>query len=83
MKNLFIISAIFLFLNSCDNSSNNMVKSNNADSIGLTNPSVIDTVKHPSGIDNSSVISTDTAAMNTQNAIERADSVERKKSNKK
>lgn len=79
MKKLYIVSAILL-LNSCSNSTtNDEVKSNSTDSGGLTNPSAIDTVKHPSGVDNSSVISTDTAAMNVQNTIKKADSVARQK----
>ncbi len=79
MKKLCIISALF-FLNSCgDSSDNNTINSNNADSAGLSNPTVIDTVKHPSGVDNSSVISTDTAAMNVQNTFKKADSIAAKK----
>ncbi len=75
MKKLCIISAIFL-LNSCgDSSENNATYTGNNDSVGLTNPTVIDTLKHPSGVVNSSVISTDTAAINVQNTFKKADSI--------
>ncbi len=80
MKNLFIISALFICLSSCGNSANTDAdKNNTADSASLTNPSSIDTVKHPTGMDNSSVISTDTAAMNVQNTIKKADSIAKQK----
>ncbi len=83
MKKLCIISALFIFLISCSSSTNNDAdkdnKNNTADSSGLTNPSAIDTVKHPTGMDNSSVISTDTAAMNVQNTIKKADSIAKQK----
>ena len=80
MKKMCFVIAAFIFLSSCNNSSNNdEAKSNSADSIGLTNPSSIDTIKHPSGMDNSSVISTDTAAMNVQNSIKKADSLQKKR----
>ena len=80
MKKLFIVSVIFLFLSNCSNSTNNDGdKNNSTDSSGLTNPTAIDTVKHPTGMDNSSVISTDTAAMNVQKSIEKADSVAKEK----
>ncbi len=81
MKKLCIISALFISLSSCNNSTNNDADNNNktntTDSSDLTNPSAIDTVKHPTGMDNSSVISTDTAAMNVQNTIKKADSIEK------
>lgn len=80
MKKLCIVSAVFLLLSSCSNSTtNDEAKSNSTDSGGLTNPTAIDTTKHPSGVDNSSVISTDTAAMNVQNSIRKADSVAKQK----
>ncbi len=80
MKKFCIISALFISLTSCNSTNNdedNNNKDNTADSSGLTNPSAIDTVKHPTGMDNSSVISTDTAAMNVQNTIKKADSIEK------
>ena len=73
MKKLRIVLALYI-LSSCADADNNSSSSNNRDSVGLTNPSAIDTIKHPSGVDNSSVISTDTAAMNIQNAFRKADS---------
>ena len=79
MKKLCIVLTIFIFLSNCSDSNNDGGKSTGADSSGLTNPVSIDTVKHPTGMDNSSVISTDTAAMNVQNTIKKADSVENQK----
>ncbi len=79
MKKIFITSVIFIFLSSCSNSSNNDGdKGNSTDSAGLTNPVAIDTTKHPTGVDNSNVISTDTAAMNTGNAYKKLDSAKQK-----
>ena len=80
MKKLCFFSAVFFIISSCGNStSNNAGSSNGSDSIGLTNPSSIDTVKHPTGMDNSSVISTDTAAINVQNTFKKADSIAKAK----
>lgn len=80
MKKLCIVSVVFLLLSSCSNSTtNDEAKSDNTDSGGLTNPTAVDTLKHPSGIDNSSVISTDTAAMNVQNSYKKADSAAKQK----
>jgi hypothetical protein len=73
MKKLHMISVAFL-LASCGNSSQD-TSASGADTVGKTNPIAIDTIKHPSGVDNSSVISTDTAAMNVQNTIRKADTV--------
>ena len=81
MTKLLIISAIVL-LSSCGNADNNSTTNSNGDTAGLTNPSAIDTVKHPSGVDNSSVISTDTAAMNVQNSIRKADSAKKAEAGK-
>ncbi len=86
MKKLCIVSAIFI-ISSCGDSTDNNATNNKVtntdgtDTGGLTNPITIDSVKHPSGVDNSSVISTDTAAMNVQNTYKKADSVAAKKSN--
>ncbi len=77
MKKVLIASALLIVLYSCSgNSSDNAT--NTTDSTGLTNPTAIDTVKHPSGMDNSSVISTDTAAMNVQNSYKKKDSARKK-----
>ena len=76
MTKLFVISAL-VALSSCGNADNNGTTNSNSDSGGLTNPTLMDTVKHPSGVDNSSVISTDTAAMNVQNSIRKADSAKK------
>lgn len=76
MRKLCIVSVFFLLLSSCSNSTtNDEAKDNRTDGGAPTNPTGIDTVKHPSGVDNSSVISTDTAAMNVQNTIKKADSL--------
>ena len=66
---------MIFILCSCGNADNNTNNGNSGDSIGVTNSSTGDTVKHPSGVDNSSVISTDTAAINIQNTIRKADSL--------
>jgi hypothetical protein len=73
MRKLCIICVAGL-LASCGNSGQN-ASGSGTDTIGNTNPITIDTLKHPSGVDNSSVISTDTAAMNVQNTIRKADTV--------
>ena len=67
-----LLTAILLFaITSCNNNAGN-TGGNNTENGGLTNPTAIDTTKHPSGMENSSVISTDTAAMNVQNSINKA-----------
>ena len=76
MKKLFI-PALLCCLFSCGNADNTNNTQNETDTVGKTNPIVIDTMKHPSGVDNSSVISTDTAAMNVQNAYRKADSIKK------
>ncbi len=80
MKKICIVSALFITLASCSsNSSNNdATTGNTTDSAGLTNPTAIDTTKHPTGMDNSSAISTDTAAMNTSNAYKKLDTAKKK-----
>lgn len=80
MKKLCIVCVLFISLASCSgNSSNNDAGTGNTtDSAGLTNPTAIDTTKHPGGMINSNVISTDTAAMNTSNAYKKLDSAKQK-----
>lgn len=80
MKKLCIASTLFIALSSCggNSSNNNETTGNTTDSTGLTNPTAIDTTKHPGGMVNSSVISTDTAAMNTSNAYKKLDSAKQK-----
>lgn len=51
MKKFVVIMGLSLLVVSCGNNSN------------TENPSAIDTTQHPTGITNSNVISTDTAAM--------------------
>lgn len=48
-----------------------------SDTVGLTNPVAIDTTKHPDGVANSNVTSSDTAAMNTSNAYKKLDSAKK------
>lgn len=79
MKKLLVVSVLFVALYSCNGSSSDSAANNSTDSAGLTNPTAIDTTKHPSGVDNSSVISTDTAAMNTQNSYKKIDSAKKMK----
>ena len=80
MKKISIVAVLFIAMTSCGSSSsdNNATTGNNTDSAGLTNPTAIDTTKHPTGMDNSNVISTDTAAMNTSNAYKKLDSAKQK-----
>jgi hypothetical protein len=81
MKKLSVASLLFIALGSCggDPSNNNAAAGDTTNKTGLTNPVTIDTTKHPTGMDNSNVISTDTAAMNTSNAYKKLDSVRQKK----
>ncbi|GEO12196.1 hypothetical protein [Segetibacter aerophilus] len=84
MKKIIIVSALFIALASCggsDTTNTNADSSTttNNDDPGLTNPSAIDTTKHPDGIVNGSVISTDTAAMNVQNSINKANAAKKNK----
>ncbi len=78
MKKVLIASALLIALYGCSGNSSDNATNNTTDSTGLTNPTAIDTVKHPSGMDNSSVISTDTAAMNVQNSYKKKDSAQKK-----
>lgn len=81
MRKSIVALALFTALYSCGGSTsgNNAAagSSTAADSVGLTNPTAIDTTKHPTGMDNSSVISTDTAAMNVQNSFKKLDSAKK------
>ena len=81
MKKLFFFSALVIALASCNNgsSSADSVDRDTTNAAGLTNPSAIDTVKHGDGIINSNVISTDTAAMNMQNSINKANEAKKEK----
>ena len=80
MKKTIIASLLLIALNSCggNSSDNNSVAGDTTNSTGLTNPTAIDTTKHPSGVDNSNVISTDTPAMNTSNSYKKLDSAKQK-----
>ncbi len=76
MKNFYIPLVTFIIFCSC-NSSTNSADKNNHDSTGLITPA--DSITPPSGVVNSSAISTDTAAINVQNTIKKADSAGVKK----
>ena len=79
MKKLCVVTVLFIAISSCSGSSSgNGDTGNTTDTSGLTNPTAIDTTKHPTGMDNSNVISTDTAAMNTSNAYKKLDSARKK-----
>ena len=80
MKKTIIASFLLVALTSCGGSlsDNNEAAGDTTNNTGLTNPTAIDTTKHPSGVDNSNVISTDTAAMNTSNAYKKLDSAKQK-----
>lgn len=78
MKKIAIVLSMFIF-SGCGNSSDNNTSTGNSDSAGYTSPSPGDTLKSPSGVDNSSVISTDTAATNAKNSIDKLDSAKQKK----
>ncbi|MEJ7589447.1 MAG: hypothetical protein WKI04_17980 [Ferruginibacter sp.] len=71
MRKLYFISILFV-LGSCGNAGDTATQGNNNDSGVNVGGATMD---HPSGVDNSSVISTDTAAINVQNTIIKADSL--------
>ena len=75
MKKLLAVTALFIGLSSCNGNNsaeNNGSAGDTANNAALTNPSANDTTKQPDGMVNGSVISTDTAAMNVQNAENKA-----------
>lgn len=75
-----MVSALFIALTGCggSGSTDNNAIGDTANNPGLTNPTAIDTTKHPDGMINGSVISTDTAAMNVQNSINKAKAAKNK-----
>ncbi|MDQ6813275.1 MAG: hypothetical protein M3040_06040 [Bacteroidota bacterium] len=75
MKKILVLTSLVTVLVSCGgtgSTDNTKTENDTANKAGLTNPSAIDTTKHPDGVTNSSVISTDTAAMNMQNSVNKA-----------
>lgn len=73
MKRILGLFAIVFTLISCGGvSTENNADRSDTGQADLNNPSAIDTTKHPDGMINGSVISTDTAAMNMQNAVDKA-----------
>ncbi|HSU52097.1 MAG TPA: hypothetical protein VLJ41_15930 [Segetibacter sp.] len=65
------LSTCLVACNSSGSSGNSDATKDTANETGLTNPSSVDTTKHPDGVINGSVISTDTAAINVQNSIDK------------
>jgi hypothetical protein len=81
MKKLIVLSALFIVSISCNSKNsteNNDATGDTTNKAGLTNPSANDTTKQPDGMINGSVISTDTAAINVQNAENKAKKAEKK-----
>lgn len=78
MKKLILIFALFAIVNGCNDSGNAGEKSSTdaVDSTGLISPT--DSINPPGGIINGSPISTDTAATNMQNALDKKDSIDNK-----
>lgn len=80
MRKLLAFSVFFITIASCNGTTdNNAATGDTTNNTGLTNPSAIDTTQHPNGITTGDVISTDTAAMNTQNSINKAKTAIKKK----
>ena len=79
MKRLILASMVCIAMTSCGgDAANNDIGDTKTDSVGLTNPISIDTTKHPEGMTNQNVISTDTAAMNMQNSVNKAKESQKK-----
>ena len=73
MKKILVVSTIFLAFASCNNANTNSNnESDTAKAAGINNPASVDTTLSPNGMTNSEVISTDTAAMNMQNSINKS-----------
>lgn len=74
MKQIIIFPCLIILLASCNNtgSGSNTIKGDSIKDEGFTHPKAIDTMQHPNGITNGDVISTDTAAINVQNSINKA-----------
>lgn len=79
MKKPLVLSTLFVALAACNGSGNNRGDNDTANQAGMTNPSAIDTIKAGDGIINSNVISTDTAAINVQNSIDKANEAKKNK----
>lgn len=71
MRKILLFSALLMAVVACNStsSSGDAVAGDTTHNTGLTNPSSVDTIKHPDGVINGSVISTDTAAINVQNSV--------------
>src|SRR5438045_1727041 len=71
MRKIIVCSALLINMVACNSnsSSSNKAAGDTTQNTGLTNPSSVDTTKHPDGVVNVTVISTDTAAINVQNSV--------------
>ena len=82
MRKIIVFSALVIALTSCGGSgstdNNNAMVGDTGTEAGMTNPTAIDTTKHPDGMINGNVISTDTAAMNMQNSLNKAKQAKKK-----
>ena len=75
MKKILFVTAIVAGLMSCNGTSENGSTDQDTANVEVGPlPADVDTTRSPSGVDNSSVISTDTAAMNVENATRKRDS---------
>ena len=76
---LYTIIAVILFITACGDAANTGDQNTTTDTSTSTQMEPTDTTRQPSGMDNSSAISTDTAAMNVQNTVKKADSIQQQK----
>jgi hypothetical protein len=81
MRKIIVCSALLISIVACNSnsSSSNNAAGDTTQNTGLTNPSSVDTTKHPDGVVNGSVISTDTAAINVQNSVNKGKEAKAKK----
>lgn len=77
-KILVIFSALTISFVACNNAENGSNENKKPDETSAS----FDTTQHPNAVTNDAVISTDTAAMNTQKAEEKLDSANKKKNKK-
>lgn len=73
MRKIVMCSVLLIALASCGgNTDTNATHADSANNAGMTTSSTPDSTKPGDGTINSNVISTDTAAMNTQNSVDKA-----------
>ena len=81
MIKVAILFAVLISVSGCNGSAeNNAANADSANAAGMTTSSTTDTTTPGDGMINSNVISTDTAAMNMQNSVNKAN--QDKKTNK-